>query len=654
MFSKFFVIVSDSLRRFLTKAALFFSVLFILPIFPLHAEIQRGLSQEELLNTIQERAFQYFIDQADPHTGLMSDHANNFRQDVSKRMASVAATGFGLTAYPIGIQRNWIDHSMAKAKTLQILHFFLHGAENEHGFFYHYLNPQNGTRSARSELSPIDTALFIAGMLFAAEYFEDPEIRDLTRQIYERVDWPWMLNGGKTFALAWTPEAGFDQRRWDHFDESLLLYLLALGSPTHPISAESWSAIQRPVGSYRDYKMILMPPLFTHQFPHIWIDFKNQNDGYADYFKNSTTATLVNRTFCMDQAPRYASYGANSWGLSASNGPFGYRAYGAPPGWAQHDGTVAATACGASIVFTPQESVDCMRYLYENLGDRLWGRYGFSDAFNLDKNWFDENVIGIDQGALLAMIENARTRLIWNTMKKNLALQQGIKSAGFKEGSMELTWPEAPSYQAPYRPGSIEIDGYLRDWSGKAILLSGQNKESGEIQDDQDLSAETRFAWDEEALYFSAKVTDDSVILRKSGKNIWQDDMVEIFVDPEDDGLFWNHEADYQIGFRNDLQSDQTHTWSWFQGGEDPSARAQVMAAGFTDSKGYIIEGAVRWSFLNFKPYEGAALRLSIAVHDIDRDRSQGKLQWFFRPEKEYLRFGLGKLILAEREKKSQ
>ncbi len=200
-------------------------------------------------------------------------------------------------------------------------------------------------------------------------------------KIYDRIDWVWMLNGGETFALEWTPERGFSKLRWDHYNESMLLYLLALGSNTHPIPPSSWKAIHRPVGSYQGIRSIQQPPLFTHQYSHVWIDFRNKHDGMADYFQNSVNATRANRQFCIDQAAVYSTYGPNSWGLTASDGPGGYKAFGAPPGWAEHDGTIAPTGCAGSIVFTPEESIACLRHFYENV-ENLWGDYGFADAFN--------------------------------------------------------------------------------------------------------------------------------------------------------------------------------------------------------------------------------------------------------------------------------
>lgn len=618
------------------------------PAFSAESPAAASLSDEALLDLIQRRALQYFADERNPQNGLVRDRASNSAAagNTGNYPASIAASGFALTAYGVGVSRGWIDRATAREFSLKILQFFMHAAEQEHGFFYHFLDMKTGKRVLRSEVSPIDTALFLAGAFFAAEYYNDPEIRELTEKIYARVDWKWMLHGRKTLALAWSPEQGFNKLHWDHYNESLLMILMAIAAPDFPIPADSWREISKPVGSYGKYRLIQMPPLFTHQYSHIWVDFRNQNDGFADYFKNSVNATLANRQFCIDQSGNFKSYGPDSWGLSASDGPFGYKAYGAPPGMAGHDGTIAPTACGSSIVFTPKESLACLRHFYE-MGDSLWGRYGFADAFNLDRNWFDTEVLAIDQGALLLMIENHRTEFIWKTMARSPMLQKAMKAVGFKPGTKELPWPDPAEIRASYAPGGMAVDGYLKDWPNiQQLSLDSSSKESGSIEDDKDLKGRFGFSWDENALYFYAKVMDDSLILRKKGTHLWLDDLVEVYVDPQGDGLRWQGEDDFQIGFRPHPEDGGVETWSWFQGGEDVGASGKVSAGSFVDKTGYLIEGTIPWRFLGVQPAPGFVLRLSVAIHDIDRDRTQAKVQWFFRNEREFQRYELGKVVL--------
>ncbi len=639
-------------RRKFAKNAQTLYLLIVLAVFlgPTAFAAEKRLSDEELLETIEHASFEYFYKETNRRNGLVADRAYNSEIGSVNAPASIAATGFGLAAYCAAADRGWVDYTFAKELVRRTLLFFSAQAPHEHGFFYHFMNSESGVRARNSELSPIDTALFLAGALFAADYFDDPDLRQMAAQIYERIDFPWMLNKGDTFALAWSPEQGFSKYRWDHYNESMILYLLAMGSPAHPIPAKSWQVLRRPAGSYKDHRLIQMPPLFTHQYSHIWIDFRGKNDGFADYFENSVQATLANRQFAMDQAKDYATYGPDVWGITASDGPYGYKAYGAPPGWAYHDGTVAPTGCGSSIVFTPKESLACLRHLYENHYDRLWGRYGFSDAFNLDQDWFSDNVLGIDQGALLLMIENYRTGLIWKMMMENPYLQDAMNKAGFEPGTLQLAWPEPPVYHAPYRKGGMSVDGFLKDWAGMQTLrLDRAYLESGTVADDKDLSAEVRFAWDERALYFSVKVTDQDLITRRAGQHIWMDDIFELFIDPAGDGLFWKDAADFQIGFRPDhLLAGEALTWSWFQKGEDPAEAGGVQAAS-TIFSGYVLEGSVRWDYLGMRPSAGTVVRLGAGLHDIDRDRSEAKLQWFMRNETEALRFELGRLVLEKK-----
>lgn len=605
-----------------------------------------GLSDEEFLELVQRKSFDFFITESNPANGLVKDRAHNFKKGGTLSASSIASVGFALTAYAIGVERNWIDAGTARLKTIKTLRFFLEKAQHMHGFYYHFLDMNEGKRASRSEISPIDTALFLAGVLFAAEYYEDPEIRDLAMKIYERIEWPWLLHGGKTLAMSFSPENGFSKYRWDHYNESLMMYLMAIGSPTHPLPASSWQAVRKPVGSYKSYKVIQMPPLFTHQYSHIWIDFRDKNDGFADYFKNSVNATLANRQFAIDEMRKFKTYGPDSWGLTASDGPSGYKAYGAPPGWANHDGTVAPTACGGSIVFTPKESMACLRNFYDKHKDRLWGRYGFADAFNLERDWVATDVIGIDQGTILLMIENYRSELIWKVMSKNVYLQKAMQTVGFVPGTKDLPWPDPPAHAAPYLAGGLEVDGFLKDWpKGESLRLNKKSLSFGEILSAKDLGGELRFAWDENYLYFYAKVKDDTFQGKRTGRNIWMDDAVEIFIDPENDGLFWQNNRDFQLGFRARAGEDGVDTWSWFQS-EDPAAAGKISAKGYVHEGGYLIEGAIRWDYLGIRPEGGLKLNLSPAIHDIDRDRSESKMEWFFRNEEEFQQFRLGTVEL--------
>ena len=601
----------------------------------------------ELLYRIQKRALDFFVKEADPETGLVRDRAPNSDGQSNTSPASIAASGYALSAYAVGVEHGWMLREEGLARTKRALRFALKGIDSEKGFYYHFVSTQSGKRVLQSELSPIDTALFIAGALFAAEYFQDPEISNLAKTLYERINFPWMQNGGKFFALAWTPEKKFSDKYWDHYDEALLLYALAIGSPTYPIDTQGWHALARPMGSYQSYKMIAMPPLFTHQYPQVWLDLRNKQDGVMNYFNHSVTACEVNRAFAIDQSETYKTYGPDAWGITASDGPHGYKAYGAPPGWAVHDGTIAPTGAGGCMPFTPKESMAALRH-FDSYGKKLWGRYGFSDAYNDDEKWVSPQVIAIDQGTMMLMIENATSELLWKTTNRISAFQKAYERIGFKPGSKELGWREPPSTHAVYAAGGIQVDGFMKDWPGgiDLITLDKRFAEFGDFRKEKDARAKIRFAWDEDMLYFSAEVEDDSIVARQSGAYLWRDDLLEMYIDPDGDGLYWEDERDYQIGFRPVPGTNGAMVWSWFQKGEDPTQSGWVKSQSYSDARGYVIEGSIRWDQLGVFPRPGLELSLSPALHDVDADRSHRKLQWFFRSEKKLKRFQLGKVIL--------
>lgn len=384
-------------------------------------------NDERFLDELERAAFRYFLDQTNPQNGLVRD------RDRPDAPASIAATGFGLVAWAIAAKRRWVSADEALKVILTTLHFFAQEAEQVHGFFYHFLDFSTGERYQekwKSEVSSVDTAWLLAGALVVKEAFPNhPQLRKFAEQIEEQVDWNWMRNGKLTLAMSWTPEQGFSSSRWDKYAEHMLMYLLGLGSPTNPLPAESWDAWERNWAEYKGYRYLDCPPLFTHQYSHAFVDFRKWRDRYADYWESSVQATLANRQFCIDHADRFKSYGPNSWGLTACDGPDGYRAYGAKEGW--HDGTVAPCAVAGSLPFAPRECLDALRFFYENFRDRLWGRYGFKDAFNLDRNWWATDTLGIDQGITLMMIENLRSGQVWRWMARNKTLQRGLKKAAF-------------------------------------------------------------------------------------------------------------------------------------------------------------------------------------------------------------------------------
>lgn len=394
------------------------------------------LDELRFLDLVERTGCMYFWYEANPTNGLVKDRCLAFYRDAFP-VASIAAVGFGLPSLCVAEARGWLPRAQVYERVRRTLDFFLNQAEQVHGFFYHFLEMDTGQRAWNCELSSIDTTLLLAGILFAGEYFSGTEIQEMADQIYRRVDWRWMLNGGIHPSMGWRPEQGFLDARWSGFNEGLLLLVLAVGSPTHPISPEAWWQVDRRLHAYGPYRFAGPGILFLHQYPHIFIDFRFIEDGLLDYYRNSVEVTLAARRWAIDHSSRSRSYGPECWGLTACDGPSGYRAYGAPFG--EEDGTVAPTAAGGSIVFTPEESLAALRYFYRLDGGALWGKWGFVDSFNQQLGWISDIHIGIDQGPIALMIENYRSGLIWHYFMRNPHVQRGLRRCGFRPRTITLS-----------------------------------------------------------------------------------------------------------------------------------------------------------------------------------------------------------------------
>ncbi|MBI4394972.1 MAG: hypothetical protein HY583_02130 [Candidatus Omnitrophica bacterium] len=400
--------------------------LIFIQCFPLYSQGTLSISKEDylLLKKVQKDSFQYFLTQTDPETGLTKD---------SSRVgapASIAATGFALVSFAIAFQNGWLSYREAYQKIARTFDTLEQRAAGEKGFFYHFLNPKTGKRIWASELSSIDTAILIASVLLAASYFRGTDLEVRARRLYDRVDWNWMLNGTLLFSHGWKPERGFLPYQWDMYAEHLILQALAGGSETFPVSGQVWREWKRDTDSYNGKEIVYSytGSLFTYQYSHAFIDFRNLNDGGINYFDNSKKATLANQEFCVLNEASYRSYQNQIWGLSACLGPDGYKAYGAEPGIGLHDGTVAPYAALSSIVFTPAESMSVIRNVYESYGDRLYGPMGFKDSFNLDRNWWASEYLGIDQGITVMMLENfLNDGAIWKRFMRLPAIQRWIE-----------------------------------------------------------------------------------------------------------------------------------------------------------------------------------------------------------------------------------
>lgn len=435
-------------------------------------------SRELFLEELQEKTFLWFWDWTNPTTGLTPDRTPD------PPFSSIAAVGFALTAYPVGVERGYVRREQAVDRVLATLRFLWRapqGSESAEtaghmGFFYHFLDLEQGRRYRTNELSTIDTALLMAGILFCQSYFDgagpqEKEIRGLADRLYRRVKWDWPQPREPLIAMGWKPEEGFLTHDYEGYSEAMILYLLALGSPTHPVAPSAWQAY---TDTYRweqfyGYEHVNFSPLFGHQYSHVWVDFRGIQDPFMrekgiDYFENSRRATYSNRAYCIDNPMNWKGYEENIWGLTACDGPANrevemdggkvrfhtYWARGASRGDIRDDGTIAPTAAGGSVPFAPEITIPALKTMYTRYGAMLFNEFGFLDAFNPtfnfegiqpatglvhpDYGWFGSDQLGIDQGPILLMIENHRSGMIWQVMKQNPYIVRGLCRAGFQGG----------------------------------------------------------------------------------------------------------------------------------------------------------------------------------------------------------------------------
>jgi len=387
--------------------------------------------EESFLDDLIRQGCLYFYEQGSPTTGQVLDRA---RTDLNgardpRRIASIAATGFGLTALCIADHHGYIPHDRVVERVRTTLEWHLNQMPEVRGFFYHFTDVDTGRRWRNVELSSIDTSILLCGVLTARAYFADARIQSLAQQIYERVDWPWMLNGGPAFAMGWNPATGFLNARWSHYCELMMIYLLAIGSPTHSVSPDVWKSFSRPVIQYAGLSFISgNDPIFTHQYSHAWFDFRHKSDAFADYFANSVLATRAHKAFCLSMPTWYSD---DLWGITASDSTRGYTVWGGPPSRGMIDGTVVPSASAGSLPFLPADCLRVLRAMRAKYGQQAWGRYGFVDAFNPSANWYNPDVLGIDLGISILMAENLRSELVWQTFMRNPEADRAMHLAGF-------------------------------------------------------------------------------------------------------------------------------------------------------------------------------------------------------------------------------
>ena len=430
-----------------------------------HDKINPQLTREDstFLDSVQYRTFRYFIDETNHKNGLVRDRT----QDWS--VASISATGWGVMAWAIGAEHNWISREKARELTLNLLNFLLNSEQSANkdatgykGFYYHFLNMETGKREWNSELSTIDTAWLLAGIRFAAQYYnkdndKEKQIREIADSLVNRVEWDWTIiqksrheGHENLIAMGYKPEEGLGDFGWYGYTEALYLYILAAGTNlSNPLKAYSqWQSGYKWEEPYKGLGHVIFPPLFGHQYSFMMIDFRNLADDYMkkkgiDYFENSKRATLSNREFCIQNPNGWVGYDSLTWGISACDGPgdfkqdgkkfYSYAGRGAtgPNDFYFDDGTLTPTAAGGSVPFAPEICIATLKNMYDKYGSKgLWGKYGFKDAFNLTLNWFDKDYLGLDEGPILIMIENYRTGLIWKYAMKDPIIQKGLSRLG--------------------------------------------------------------------------------------------------------------------------------------------------------------------------------------------------------------------------------
>lgn len=387
---------------------------------------------ERLLDEIQRAAFDFFWEQSDPTTGLVRDRFNVRAASDSRTAASIAATGFGLTAICIGAQRRYVPVEEAQHRALIALQFLDAGMPTHRGFYYHFADLHTGARIWDSEISSIDTAILLCGVLMCGEHFTDDVITELATRIFDRVNWTWLSADTALLPHGWRPEVGFLQYRWDVYSELMMMYLLGIGSSTFPLPVETWHAWKRTVFEYDGLRYIgSFAPLFVHQYSQAWFDFRGRRDRHGDYFRNSVTATEVHRRFCLELAERFPHFSEDLWGITASDSANGYVAWGGPPEIGPLDGTVVPSAAAGSLPFLPRETLRVLRTIRTKY-ERAWSRYGFVNAFNPMTDWYDPDVVGIDTGITLLMAENLRTGFVWETFMRNANVRRALDRAGFR------------------------------------------------------------------------------------------------------------------------------------------------------------------------------------------------------------------------------
>lgn len=392
------------------------------------------IKTDPILTDLQHRAFQFFWNESHPQTGLTKDRASNVKSKDAYTIASIASTGFALAAYPIGVERKWVERKKARERTILTLKSINDLVEHKKGWLYHFIDWKTGKREWKCEASTIDTAILLAGVIASERYWKDKQITSLSERFWKRIDWQWAIsNGGAKpdaglIVHGWKPEEGFLNGRWSaQYSEEKMLYIMGCG--LSDIRTDGWEKIGRKFEKYKGVEFITGGPLFIHQMSEGFFNFSHQRDSLGiSLWVASKNAAIANRQYCIDNPQKFTSYGPNFWGLSACDTPTGYKALGAP-GWIEDDGTITPTSAVATAPYTPESAIAFAQNMRKE-HPKAWGRYGFPNGYNPTKDWIDPDVIGIDLGMMLLNVENARTGFIHKLTSSHPAVKRGYLRLG--------------------------------------------------------------------------------------------------------------------------------------------------------------------------------------------------------------------------------
>lgn len=415
-------------------------------------DVVQQISDAALLDSVQKRTFNYFWEGAEPVSGMARERLHmdgNYPQN-DENVVTSGGSGFGIMAIIAGIERGYISREAGLDRMNRIVRF-LETADSFHGVFPHWWHGETGKVKGFSEKDNggdlVETSFLMQGLLAAHQYYingsaEEQTLAARIDKIWRDVDWNWHRNGENVLYWHWSPEHSWEMNfAIRGFNECLITYILAAASPTHGVPAatyhEGWAENGAIVGPHvvegyplnLRYQGTACGPLFWAHYSFLGLNPNGLSDRYADYFQEMRNYTLANRVYCIRNPKNFKGYGEKSWGLTASYSVAGYAAH--EPNEQRDLGVITPTAALSSIVYTPEESIQVMRYLY-NMGDKMWGKYGFYDAYSETENWYPQRYLAIDQGPIAVMIENYRSQLLWNLFMSHPDVQKGLDKLGFK------------------------------------------------------------------------------------------------------------------------------------------------------------------------------------------------------------------------------